>query len=190
LTYRNNSFLQRLEAIFMKQPFRTSAAMLSIISLIATGHAYADKPTWAGGGGKEHGHGNHSDERGGNREDDRSRQGDHAEGRHSEVRVHGYFNDRQRGYVREYYGEEFRRGQCPPGLAKKHNGCMPPGQAKKWRRGYPLGRDVVYYDVPPSLIVQLGYPPEGHRYVRVASDILLIAVGSSMVVDAIEDINQ
>jgi hypothetical protein len=23
------------------------------------------------------------------------------------------------------------RGSCPPGLAKKHNGCMPPGQAKK-----------------------------------------------------------
>jgi len=22
-------------------------------------------------------------------------------------------------------------GSCPPGLAKKHNGCMPPGQAKK-----------------------------------------------------------
>ena len=23
------------------------------------------------------------------------------------------------------------RGSCPPGLARKHNGCMPPGQAKK-----------------------------------------------------------
>lgn len=23
------------------------------------------------------------------------------------------------------------RGACPPGLAKKNNGCMPPGQAKK-----------------------------------------------------------
>jgi hypothetical protein len=22
-------------------------------------------------------------------------------------------------------------GGCPPGLAKKHNGCMPPGQARK-----------------------------------------------------------
>ena len=26
-------------------------------------------------------------------------------------------------------------GGCPPGLAKKHNGCMPPGQAKKLYRG-------------------------------------------------------
>jgi hypothetical protein len=24
---------------------------------------------------------------------------------------------------------------CPPGLAKKHNGCMPPGQARKLARG-------------------------------------------------------
>jgi hypothetical protein len=24
-----------------------------------------------------------------------------------------------------------KRGNCPPGLAKKHNGCLPPGQAKK-----------------------------------------------------------
>ena len=31
---------------------------------------------------------------------------------------------------------------CPPGLAKKHNGCQPPGQAKKYyRRG-----DVLYGD--------------------------------------------
>jgi hypothetical protein len=32
--------------------------------------------------------------------------------------------------------------------------------------------------------------PSGHKYVRVASDILLIAIGSSMVVDAIEDLGR
>lgn len=32
-----------------------------------------------------------------------------------------------------YYG--YGAGGCPPGLAKKHNGCMPPGQAKKLYRG-------------------------------------------------------
>jgi len=37
-------------------------------------------------------------------------------------------------------------------------------------------------------VVQLGAPPAGHRYVRVANDILLIAIGTSMVVDAIEDL--
>ncbi len=29
----------------------------------------------------------------------------------------------------------FGRNACPPGLAKKNNGCMPPGQAKKADRG-------------------------------------------------------
>lgn len=77
---------------------------------------------------------------------------------------------------------------CPPGLAKKNNGCLPPGQAKKWRYGQPLPRDVVWYPVPRELTIRLPAPPLDHKYVRVASDILLIAVGSSMVVDAISDL--
>lgn len=42
--------------------------------------------------------------------------------------------------------------------------------------------------VPHDLLRRLPPPPAGHRYVRIAADILLIAVGSSMVMDAIEDI--
>ena len=79
-------------------------------------------------------------------------------------------------------------GKCPPGLAKKGNGCMPPGQAKKWAMGRPLPRDVAYHDLPRDLLIRLPAPPVGHRYVQVAGDVLLIAVGSSMVVDAIQDI--
>lgn len=98
------------------------------------------------------------------------------------------FNERQRAIIRDYYAGQFRAGRCPPGLAKKNTGCMPPGQAKKWSIGQPLPRDVVYYDLPPRITVRLGVPPAGHRYVRVASDILLIAIGTGMVVDAIEDL--
>jgi hypothetical protein len=37
------------------------------------------------------------------------------------------------------------RGSCPPGLAKKHNGCMPPGQAKKaYDVGQRYNRDFGY----------------------------------------------
>ena len=40
------------------------------------------------------------------------------------------------GYV---YGRQgpvgYGIGGCPPGLAKKENGCMPPGQARKLLRG-------------------------------------------------------
>jgi Ni/Co efflux regulator RcnB len=100
-----------------------------------------------------------------------------------------YFNDQHRSIVRDYYVEEYRTGRCPPGLAKKHNGCMPPGQAKRWAIGRPLPRDVVYFDLPSTVIQQIGYPPAGYRFVRVASDILMIAIGTGVVMDAITDLN-
>ncbi len=103
--------------------------------------------------------------------------------------VNVYFNDEQRNVIGNYYREEYHSGHCPPGLAKKNNGCMPPGQAKKWKKGYSLPRDVVYYDLPSAVVIQLGRPPEGHRYIRVASDILLMAVGTGIIVDAIQDLN-
>jgi hypothetical protein len=37
------------------------------------------------------------------------------------------------GHGNDAYG--YGMGGGPPGLAKKHNGCMPPGQAKKYGRG-------------------------------------------------------
>ena len=102
--------------------------------------------------------------------------------------MNAYFGDPHRRAVHEYYGREFHGGHCPPGLAKKHNGCMPPGQAKKWAVGRPLPREVVYYEVPPRLVVEIGAPPRGYKYVRVAGDILMIAIGTAIVVDAIDDI--
>jgi len=40
------------------------------------------------------------------------------------------------------------------------------------------------------VLVQLGPPPSGHKFVRVAGDILLIAIGSGMVIDAIQDLGR
>lgn len=105
-------------------------------------------------------------------------------------RGHRYFSEQRREIIHNYYEERYRDGKCPPGLAKKHNGCFPPGQAKKWRIGHALPRDVIFYDLPPAIIVQLGTPPAGHRFVRVASDILMIAVGTGIVIDAIEDLGR
>ena len=139
-----------------------------------------------GPGGRPDG-GDRGGDRGAYKGGDRGGDRDHHGG---DVRVGMYFGDQQRTIVHDYYGEQFRGGHCPPGLAKKHNGCMPPGQARKWRKGYPLPRDVVYYDLPPRIIVDLGAPPAGYKYVRVAADILLIAVGTGMVVDAIDDLSR
>lgn len=96
-----------------------------------------------------------------------------------------YFDDRHRAIIRDYYAEQFNSGHCPPGLAKKHNGCMPPGQAKKWQIGRPLPSDVVYYDLPSAILAQMGPPMPGYRYAQVGPDVLLISIGTRMVMDAI-----
>jgi len=151
------------------------ALALLVAGVFAAGPVMADKPSWAGKGG--------GDERGEHRDGDRGeRHGNEGRGKH--------FDDHRRAAVRDYYTEEHRGGRCPPGLAKKHNGCLPPGQARKWEYGRPLPRDVVVYDVPPPLVVRIGAPPSGYRYVRVASDILIVAIGTGLVVDAIKDLGR
>ena len=96
-----------------------------------------------------------------------------------------YFNDRHREAVRTYYASHEGKG-CPPGLAKKHNGCLPPGQAKKqWAIGERLPPTVVVTPVPQVVLVKLPPVPPGYRYVQASNDILLIAVGTQMVVDGI-----
>jgi Ni/Co efflux regulator RcnB len=67
---------------------------------------------------------------------------------------------------------------------------MPPGQAKKWQIGRPLARDVTFYELPPALVIQIGPPPAGDRYVRVAADILLISIGTGMVIGAKRDLGR
>ncbi len=148
---------------------------------LAMGPAAADKPSWAGSGKGS------KDERVDRRDDQRSERRDQDR---PSAGKHRHFEDRHRVIVRDYYAEQFRSGRCPPGLAKKQNGCMPPGQAKKWQIGRPLPRDVIFYDVPDSLVVQIGLPPPGHRYVRVAGDILMIAIGTGLIVEAIQDLNR
>lgn len=138
------------------------ALALGLALSLAAAPALAEKPEWAGQG----------------------------KGQGKGKKKHEYFADEHRSHVQSYYEDEFRGGHCPPGLAKKRNGCLPPGQAKKWRVGQPLPAAVVVYDLPPALVVKLGVPPEGHKYVRVAADILLIAVGTKMVVDAIDDLGR
>lgn len=118
----------------------------------------------------------------------KSKKAKHSQQAHADVAVGRFFVERQRTEVIGYYGQQRKAGRCPPGLAKKNNGCMPPGQARKWALGKPLPGDVVFYPVPQSVVVRIGPAPAGYRYVRVANDLLLIAIGTQMVVDAIEDL--
>lgn len=131
--------------------------------------------------------GNHHKDKG-NRVHESRGDGGNREDRGNSMSVEFHFGDGDRRAVQEYYQNPARGQKCPPGLAKKGNGCMPPGQAKKWARGRPLPGYVVIHDLPDDLRYRLPPPPSGHRYVQVGADILMIAIGSSMVVDAIEDI--
>jgi len=170
-------------------------AALVVAGTLASQPLVVVSPTWAGEGGKKQdddqgkGKGKGHDKKAGH--SDKGGKGK-TESAHSASSGPGHrvFEDRHRVVVNEYYVTEYRAGRCPPGLAKKNNGCMPPGQAKKWQVGHPLPRDVVFYELPPTLIVQIGAPPPGYRYVRVAADILMIAVGTGLVIEAISDLGR
>jgi Ni/Co efflux regulator RcnB len=163
----------------MKKKISTPArlAALTLTALLASTGALADK----GDKGGKHGHGNKHEQR----DDDRR-----YDDRRDDISIQLYFGNNDRRIVNEYYAPEFRAGHCPPGLAKKGNGCMPPGQAKKWRKGQPLPQGVAYYELPHDLVYRMPPPPPRHRYVRVGSDILLLSIGSGIVVDAMIDIGR
>lgn len=152
---------------------------LIFAGMCLTSTAFAGKPDWAGGKKSE------------TYRDDRTT--DH--GTYDGKSGHGtnrreYFNEERQMNIHRYYSDQFRHGHCPPGLVKRGNRCIPRGHAKNWSKGRPLPREVIFYDLPPTILVQLGPPPPRHRFVRVAQDILLIAIGTGMVVDAFEDIGR
>ncbi|MGE0659355.1 MAG: hypothetical protein AB7F36_11275 [Reyranellaceae bacterium] len=150
-------------------------ALAGLACLAFAGAAQAEKPPHAGNPGKNY---------------DRNVSQGGPPGRDSRGSVSIVIGDRDRDIIRRYYGDQFRAGNCPPGLAKKNNGCMPPGQAKKWAVGRPLPRDLRWYDLPRDLVVRLRPPGDGYKYVRAAGDVLLIAIGTMMVIDAVEDLGR
>ncbi len=100
------------------------------------------------------------------------------------IRVGAVFGDQDRATVQAYYGDRYAQAKrCPPGLAKKNNGCLPPGQAKKYIVGQPLPADVVWYPVPPVLVQRLPALPTNHAYVRVGADVLILNRSTRLVVD-------
>ena len=97
------------------------------------------------------------------------------------------FTSEQRQAVDAYFVETHGRGGCPPGLAKKNNGCLPPGQAKKrYAVGQPLPPGVETRPPAAQIRVRIGDPPEGYLYVMVDGDLLKLAVGTMLVIDAID----
>lgn len=166
----------------------TRPLMVAIATLlIASTSAYAEKPEKGNGNGNPGKNKSEQQEKG-NKSDkgskaDKSNKSQKDDGLNTSVNF-SFRSDDSR-LVRDFYGKQVAQGKCPPGLAKKGNGCQPPGQAKNWQRGQPLGSDVRYYDIPNELRLRLPAPPSDHRYVQSGTDLLLIQVGTAIVVDAI-----
>ena len=74
--------------------------------------------------------------------------------------------------VSDRYGRLYAlnaHGSCPPGLAKRDNGCMPPGQAKKlYRVGQRYNRNFGtvwgYNQIPDYLRSQYTFDPDDRYY--------------------------
>ena len=86
---------------------------------------------------------------------------------HENGHGHDYGYDNGPSYGRHHpvgYGV----GGCPPGLAKKHNGCMPPGQARKLARGQrwqsAYGSRYAFGQIPDNVRHQYDLDPRDHYY--------------------------
>lgn len=175
----------------MAQRFTYSSRIvaLALASLCLAGAGIAkDKDHGEHGNGK-HGNGNgngkHSQPRNVESRDDRAESGPRQRQR-QDVRPGAHFNDEHRTQARQYYSQTYSNAQkCPPGLAKKQNGCMPPGQAKKWAVGQPVPQGVTVYSVAQPVLRQLPPAPYGYRYARIGSDIVLVQQRNNVIVDII-----
>jgi hypothetical protein len=170
---------------------RTFATITFLCAALAF-PASAQKGQEHGNHGKDHGGDNRGgDNRGGDNRGSDNRGSDNRGGdnrgvagqQHRPDSVPAFaVDDRDRSAVSSYYREEFARGNCPPGLAKKENGCLPPGQAKKmWVVNRPLPPGVASYPLPPELYSRLTPPPAGYQYVRVDDDVLLMQTANRVV---------
>jgi Ni/Co efflux regulator RcnB len=168
-----STFNVQLEHIMKNcKPTRALAA-LAVASLFIAGPAFAKDHDNEGRGNDKHA----------------QKQAEHADkhaakAEREDIKQGAFFNDQHRAVAHEYYTQHYGNGRnCPPGLAKKNNGCLPPGQARKWDVGQPIPRGVAVYDVPRPVLVRLPPAPYGYRYARIGNDVVLVRRQNNIVVD-------
>ncbi len=106
---------------------------------------------------------------------------DHQERSAPDAGISIILGDAHRAIVRDHY-----RSTCPPGLAKKNNGCLPPGQAKKrYAVGERIPDGVDIAILPNEVILRLPPLPRGYGYRMVDGDLVVVALATLIIADAI-----
>ena len=159
--------------ICLNKSHRIAALAIATLFVAGSGFAKDDGNDEHGNNGRGKGNGKHG-------------QMEQGEQQRQAVQPGTYFNDQQRDYARQYYSQNYGKGKnCPPGLAKKNNGCMPPGQARNWAVGQPVPAGVTVYSVALPVLRQLPPAPYGYRYARIGGDIVLVQQQNNLIVDII-----
>ena len=98
------------------------------------------------------------------------------------------FTRRDRDQFQAWAVAEYGKGKCPRGLTRRDGGpCLPRGQSRKrYTLGQPLPASVVPAPVPLDLARRVGMPPIGYRYGMIDGDLVKLAVGSGVAVDAVD----
>jgi hypothetical protein len=164
----------------------TAAGLLIAASLVVSSVSYAEPP--AGKGKKDDQGSVASDKHAGKPEKaDKANKADksekHANKGKKEKSGHGVIGSDDLQILRDFLKEDHAKN-CPPGLAKKDNGCLPPGIAKKYAVGQTLPDGVKFSDLPAALLKKL-HPVAGHKYGKVDNDVVLISEATKKVVDAV-----
>lgn len=97
-----------------------------------------------------------------------------------------YITPRYRKAVRQYLARHHGSGKpCLPGVVKQGAACRAGAGGGNWQIGKALPRGAQVQPLPAGLAAALPKAPPGTRYVLLAGDILLMASGSRIVVDAV-----
>jgi hypothetical protein len=83
-----------------------------------------------------------------------------------------------RAVLVRYYRADYFNRTCPPDLTPTRRGC----EVKPlWTVGEPLDPLATYELLPERLQAELGPPPDGYRYIRVADHVLLMVVATRII---------
>lgn len=129
--------------------------------------------------GDDHGNGRGKHEKKWDRDDDNEKHS-RTISRSSSYR----FQPAEREVIIRYLTRDYG-GKCPPGLAKKHNGCIPPGHQARYRPGIILDNEAEWQEPPVEIIEHLRPAPIHTRYVMVDKNVLLVSEATKKILDAV-----